>query len=407
MKKNLTFLPGTIPAILALLFCVSQNAQGQTTSNLQTPTSVNASGAAPDASAMLDVQSTTQGMLVPRMTSGQRTGVASPATGLLVFDVDTGSFWFFDGANWADLSANMADADGDTKIQVEAAADQDIIRFGAGGNERLRIATDSSTFEGKVRVAGAFVSGHPANNAAGPDAFIGGGSFNTALANSASVSGGDLNTASGTTSFVGGGSNNSALGNNSFVGGGNENRVFNFRDFIGGGFMNTASGGSAFIGGGFLNTATGQGSFVAGGLSNSTAGASSFASGEGAKAKSYGEAAFGLHNTDYTPVSTTTFEATDRLFVIGNGMDALNPSDALVMLKNGHLGIGTNMPAHRLHISGGHLAVQGDQAIVFGSKALTPPMPARTPSSFWTVRSTQVSTWAPNCSSAVSTMRPP
>src|SRR4051812_47818946 len=50
---------------------------------------INATGAAPAASAMLDVSSTTMGSLIPRMTSAQRTAIAAPATGLEVYDTST------------------------------------------------------------------------------------------------------------------------------------------------------------------------------------------------------------------------------------------------------------------------------------------------------------------------------
>lgn len=39
---------------------------------------INSTGTSPDASAMLDVQSTAKGMLIPRMTTAQRTAIASP-----------------------------------------------------------------------------------------------------------------------------------------------------------------------------------------------------------------------------------------------------------------------------------------------------------------------------------------
>ena len=65
--------------------------------------SISTDNATPDASAMLDVQSTTKGMLIPRLTTTQRTSIASPATGLLVFDSDTNSFWFYDGSAWTCL----------------------------------------------------------------------------------------------------------------------------------------------------------------------------------------------------------------------------------------------------------------------------------------------------------------
>lgn len=64
---------------------------------------INATGAAPAASAMLDVSSTTMGVLIPRMTTAQRTAIAAPATGLYVYDTTTGSFWYFDGTTWQEM----------------------------------------------------------------------------------------------------------------------------------------------------------------------------------------------------------------------------------------------------------------------------------------------------------------
>lgn len=57
----------------------------------------------PNASAALDVTSTNKGMLVPRLTTAQRTAITSPATGLLVFDATTESFWFKSATNWVEL----------------------------------------------------------------------------------------------------------------------------------------------------------------------------------------------------------------------------------------------------------------------------------------------------------------
>jgi hypothetical protein len=59
----------------------------------------------PDPSAALDVTSTTQGMLVPRMLAAQRTMIASPATGLLVYQTDApAGFYFYNGTAWTALS---------------------------------------------------------------------------------------------------------------------------------------------------------------------------------------------------------------------------------------------------------------------------------------------------------------
>jgi hypothetical protein len=59
----------------------------------------------PDASAALDISSTTQGVLVPRMTKAQRDIIATPATGLLVYQTDNiPGFYFFNGTMWTSLS---------------------------------------------------------------------------------------------------------------------------------------------------------------------------------------------------------------------------------------------------------------------------------------------------------------
>ena len=57
----------------------------------------------PDGSSILDLTSTSQGVLAPRMTSAQRTAIASPAEGLLVFDTDESSFYFFNASSWTKL----------------------------------------------------------------------------------------------------------------------------------------------------------------------------------------------------------------------------------------------------------------------------------------------------------------
>ena len=63
---------------------------------------INTFGDEAHASAMLEVSSTDKGMLVPRMTTAQRTAILTPATGLLVFDTTTDSFWYYNGtsAEW-------------------------------------------------------------------------------------------------------------------------------------------------------------------------------------------------------------------------------------------------------------------------------------------------------------------
>jgi hypothetical protein len=96
MKKIILF-PAVLRLILAtaiISFTIVVNAQS---------VAVNTTGTSADASAMLDISSSNKGMLTPRMTTTQRTAIVSPANGLLVFDTDTKTFWFF-STTWNEMS---------------------------------------------------------------------------------------------------------------------------------------------------------------------------------------------------------------------------------------------------------------------------------------------------------------
>ena len=57
---------------------------------------INEDGSNPQASAMLDVSSTTKGLLAPRMTKAQRNAINTPANGLLIFQTDdTSGFYYY------------------------------------------------------------------------------------------------------------------------------------------------------------------------------------------------------------------------------------------------------------------------------------------------------------------------
>ncbi len=61
----------------------------------------------PDPSSILDITSTTQGMLAPRMTSAERIDIASPVKGLLVFDIEQDAFYYFSGSIWVKLEGSI------------------------------------------------------------------------------------------------------------------------------------------------------------------------------------------------------------------------------------------------------------------------------------------------------------
>src|SRR5215813_12733949 len=67
---------------------------------------INNDGSSANSTAMLDIKSTTKGLLIPRLTSAQRTAISSPATGLIVFDTNKNSFLYYNGNSWIDLSAD-------------------------------------------------------------------------------------------------------------------------------------------------------------------------------------------------------------------------------------------------------------------------------------------------------------
>lgn len=73
---------------------------------------------APDNSAMLQVQSTDKGFLLPQMTSAQRTSIATPANGLQVYDTNTNSIWYFNGTFWVNTQAMATEGDIKSGIQV-------------------------------------------------------------------------------------------------------------------------------------------------------------------------------------------------------------------------------------------------------------------------------------------------
>ncbi|OFY73285.1 MAG: hypothetical protein A2275_03230 [Bacteroidetes bacterium RIFOXYA12_FULL_35_11] len=58
-------------------------------------TSISSTGANPDNSSMLDIISTTKGLLFPRMTTAQRDGIAAPANSLFIFNTTTQCFEAF------------------------------------------------------------------------------------------------------------------------------------------------------------------------------------------------------------------------------------------------------------------------------------------------------------------------
>ena len=59
----------------------------------------------PNASAVLEVNSTTKGFLLPTMTQTQRNAISTPATGLLIYQSDnTPGFYYYNGSAWTAIA---------------------------------------------------------------------------------------------------------------------------------------------------------------------------------------------------------------------------------------------------------------------------------------------------------------
>ncbi|MEO8712324.1 MAG: hypothetical protein ABI405_09390, partial [Parafilimonas sp.] len=59
----------------------------------------------PDASSLLEVKSTTKGVLIPRMTKTQRNAIASPVSGLLIYQTNSGAgFYYYTTSGWKSLN---------------------------------------------------------------------------------------------------------------------------------------------------------------------------------------------------------------------------------------------------------------------------------------------------------------
>jgi len=91
MKKNII--------LFILMLVVLQKMQAQNIA-------ISATGATPEESAILDVSSTSKGLLIPRMTLAEKNAITSPATGLMIYQTDApAGFCYFDGTSWNQIGA--------------------------------------------------------------------------------------------------------------------------------------------------------------------------------------------------------------------------------------------------------------------------------------------------------------
>lgn len=307
----------------------------------------------PHASAILDVSSTTKGMLIPSMTTTDRDGISNPAEGLIVYNITEKRI----ENNVGTLSVPAWEAFGKiglTGPQGEQGATGSVTT-NAGGTTNFATG-DGATIVGGIanKASGttSTVGGGGTNTVSGTSATIVGGMTNIADKNYTTISGGLDNKACGIGAAIGGGIRNEACGDyatiaggtdnkatvaNSTIAGGTFNSAIGINSVVSGGYKNTTSGLNSAVSGGSINIASGKTSSVAGGESNVASGDYATISGGGFNvAASYGEWVGGMYGTTPTVVgSKFSFIDTDRIFNVGNGTGLGTRSNALTILKNG------------------------------------------------------------------------
>lgn len=123
----------------------------------------------PDVSSILDITSTSQGLLVPRMNTSERLLISEPANSLMVYDTTLKSFYYYDLPSTTWIKLNSASNQRNNYKLVKSAADlaPELI---AGGNTKYLLQTNTLyeingliTLAFPIDLNNAYISGLDAN----------------------------------------------------------------------------------------------------------------------------------------------------------------------------------------------------------------------------------------------------
>ena len=109
LSNQSTHIMKKILPLLLLLTCTVFISIAQNNIGINTTT--------PDSSAVLHIEASDKGLLIPRMDAAARLAISTPAEGLLVFDNSTNSFWFYDGLAWKEITPEDADNNPGNELQ--------------------------------------------------------------------------------------------------------------------------------------------------------------------------------------------------------------------------------------------------------------------------------------------------
>jgi hypothetical protein len=378
---------------------------------------INTDGSTANSSAILDVKSTTKGMLIPRMDSLQRAAILTPATGLLVYQTNKDSgFYYFDGTSWQQpviATTNLWKKNGvhiyngntgnvgigtnsplaklhvaDSSVVFTATGD---VPVSAGNTPVIGAGRRMMWFADKAAWRAGYVLGtNWDKDSIGRYSFAAGynvkakGQAAVSMGTSASASGnfsaaiGNFSNASGDFSLAM--SNGNATDIYSIAIGENTNAISRNATAIGNtayaqGLSSVAIGTAAYAAGNYSTaigynattsisalyaTALGNNAVASGENSTATGnntaaiGFNSFTAGLFTWAKGNASFSVGVYNDisdNPHPIGENT---TDRIFQIGNGTLALR-SNAVTVLRNGSVGIGTVLPNAPLQFSNAYV----------------------------------------------------
>src|ERR1700692_1951413 len=90
---------------------------------------INNDGSKPNPNAIVDVKSTTKGVLLPRMTTAERHAIPN-TKGLLVYDTDDSLYFYNDGAAWQSFfTASLSKKNGEAWLLTGNSQTQNKINF--------------------------------------------------------------------------------------------------------------------------------------------------------------------------------------------------------------------------------------------------------------------------------------
>ena len=331
-----------------------------TVSNITAQTgSVGIGTANPDSSAALHISATDKGLLIPRMDSTARKNILNPASGLLVFDQTTNSFWYYSSGSWINLEPVTGVFENNSGVVRNSGASSDDFIFGYGElptngtsitEEMLFFDEDKGAFRaGRLQNSASWATDSLGNQSVAMGYNVKATGLNSiALGNQAEATadhaiamGNSPNATADGAIAIGFfteaeapnataiGSNTRALGTNSFAVG----------------FSSKAQGNEAFASGniteanGLNSTAMGYRSEANGDFSTATGwqtkanGNYSFAQGIGTRSQAYASTVLGRYNVGSGTMET--WENDEAIFEIGIGVNSQNRENAVTVLKNG------------------------------------------------------------------------